>query len=146
MALLWSPDRYSAQLLLHLPPLLPALLCFIPQGSFVWAKTFLPFQRRENVVAQVGLDGGRRARSGEWDCCNTLSIIHAQLWMTLAKPHKLFAGNQPAEPSLLSERSVWFQVIKSCPGKSNSDACLFFTLFLREWWVHKCFISCSDML
>lgn len=51
---LWSPNRYSAQLLLHLSPLLPALLCFIPQGSFVWAKTFLPFQRRENVVAQVG--------------------------------------------------------------------------------------------
>lgn len=115
-ARLWSPSTCSAQLLLHLSPLLPAFLCFIPQGSFVWAKAFFFCHFRGGGRRWLHRSGWMEDEGpGRRDGCSAFSIIHLQLWVTLAKLHK----------SWRSERSVGFQMIKSRPGKSNSDVGLF---------------------
>lgn len=144
-ALLWSPDRYSAQLLLHLSPLLPALLGFILQGSFVWAKTFLPLQRRvkRGCTGWAGWRMKGQVRD-EWDCCNTSSIIHVQLWMTLEKTRQTLCR----EPGCTDVGAV-AAVRKGClvsndqklPWEVKQWRVFIFTLLLHEWWLQKWLIS-----
>lgn len=117
-------------------PLFCQLFSVSPLRDFLCGqKHFLPFQRREKaVVAQVGgwVEDEGPGQSGFRLLQHLISNSCSAFEWAWPKLQQLFAGNQAAqtsEPSLLSGRSDWFQMIKSCPGKSNGYVCLFLPSF-----------------